>query len=97
VILTARQLGVLRELAWRKDRPTHCRFTHNGKPWCSPMDFGGTNGSHHSETAKALAMKGLVDRYNYHTGRLNHFTGKAKGACMYRISDAGIKYIEGVK
>lgn len=96
--LTENQIDVLRELADLRERPSQCsrqgiRSERHGiekSAWATPQDFGGTNGSHHSATAKRLAQLGLVDRYNYHHDRLNHFTGKAKGACVYRITDAGI-------
>jgi hypothetical protein len=96
--LTEKQVEVLEALEWLKSRPGQCsrqgvcseRHGIEKSAWATPMDFGGTNGSHHSGTAKKLAQLGLVDRYNYHTDRLNHFTGRAKGACVYRITDAGL-------
>lgn len=101
--LTDNQLEVLRDLASLHKNPRQCSrqgicSARNGiekSAWATPMDFGGTNGSHHSATAKRLAQLGLVDRYNYCTDRLNHFTGKAKGACVYRITAAGLARIVG--
>lgn len=29
--------------------------------WATPVDVGGSNGSHHSKTLRTLAAKGLVD------------------------------------
>lgn len=96
--LTQHQRDVLRSLARLLDRPDQCSRQHifserHGialSAWATPQDFGGTNGSHHSPTAKRLAQMGLVDRYNYHTDRLNHFAGRSKGACVYRITAAGL-------
>lgn len=100
--LTQKQIDVLRDLMTLRDRPQQCsrqsiqseRHGIERSAWATPQDFGGGDGSHHSGTAKRLAQMGLVDRYNYHTDRLNHFTGKAKGACVYRINDAGIAAIK---
>lgn len=105
--LTERQIEVLRGLLWIKRTPnqgSRCfRAEWSNLPpemlgrWATPQDFGGMNGSHHSYTAKRLAQMGLVDRYNYHTNKLNHFTGRAKGACVYRITEAGIAALAACK
>lgn len=100
--LTDNQIDVLRSLAHLRDRPQQCsrqsisseRYGIEKSAWATPQDFGGGDGSHHSATAKRLAQKGLVDRYNYCTDRLNHFTGRAKGACVYRITDAGLAALQ---
>ena len=55
--------------------------------WYAPIDFGGTNGSHHSGTATQLAKLGLIDRYK--GGKVNFFQSRYKGSCGYRINDAG--------
>lgn len=56
-----------------------------------PMEFGGTNGSHHSGTATALAKRGLVDRLKvgYGPSQFNAFNSRAKGSCHYRITEVG--------
>lgn len=93
--LTKNQLDVLVEL-------DGCdRMKHGGRTWTlpdgtkarlyMPMEFGGSNGSHHSGTATALAKRGLVDRLKL-SGigtRLNNFRSRAKGSCHYRITEAG--------
>ena len=96
--LTANQLEVLRDLARLLERPdlcsrrgvtsTRCGIARSA--WATPLDFGGRSRSHHSATAKRLAQMGLVDRYNYHTDQLNNFAGCVKGACVYRITKAGL-------
>ena len=85
--LSERQRDVLEQLRRLRDRPDQCSRSDG---WATPQDFGGHDGSHHWYTAKKLAMLGLIDRHNYHTGKTNHFTGGAKGACRYKITDAGI-------
>lgn len=59
----------------------------------APIDFGGSNDSHHSHTATALGKYGLVDRYKYSTGHLNNFNSRVKGACVYALTDAGRKLV----
>lgn len=97
--LTANQVDVLTELEG-------CAQSHmlGGRTWTlpdgtkarlfTPMEFGGSNGSHHSGTATALAKRGLVDRLKCRGWgggtQLNVFKGRAKGSCHYRITDAGI-------
>ena len=86
--LTDRQRDVLERLRRLRDMPDQCSRSDG---WATPQDFGGHDGSHHSYTAKRLAMLGLVDRHNYHTGKLNQFSGRAKGACRYKITEAGLQ------
>lgn len=93
--LTPNQIEVLRELQGCD------RMKSGGRYWTypdgtkarmfMPMEFGGSNGSHHSGTAKALAIRGFVDRMKAsHAGiSLNNFKSRAKGSCHYRITEAG--------
>jgi hypothetical protein len=98
--LTERQLDVLETLASIKDRPSrNSRNLTNPEffeeevrgYWAAPMDFGGSDGSHHSATARALAKRGLIDRYK--NGRINTFKSRNKDSCCYRINKAGIDYL----
>ena len=62
--------------------------------WCTPLDIGGGNGSHHSGTLAALAKKGLVqfkqrggsEPLAGENGR-KFFAGR--GSKCYRITPAG--------
>lgn len=67
----------------------------HGEGWLMPMDFGGTNGSHHSATATRLAKYGLV--YRYKGGNINYFKSRSKGSCLYRISRHGITILNSYK
>ena len=97
--LTERQLDVLQTLARYRDKPAFnsknltadCFAPEVRGYWAAPIDFGGTNGSHHSATARQLAIKGLVDRYK--NGRANTFKSRNKGSCGYRINAAGLAYL----
>lgn len=95
--LTDRQLDVLRKLASMRDKPSQNSrkltdpqyFSDELRGyWATPMDFGGSDGSHHSATARRLAQMGLIDRYK--NGRINTFKSRNKGSCCYRINAAGI-------
>lgn len=98
--LTERQVDVLKTLASIKDKPsrnsrnlTNPEFFEEGVRgyWAAPMDFGGTDGSHHSATARQLAERGLIDRYK--NGRINTLKSRNKSSCCYRINDAGVAYL----
>lgn len=54
-MLTMRERGVLDTLA-----------TQKRSAWFCPMDIGGRDGSHHSNTLRALGKLGLVERKKYH-------------------------------
>jgi hypothetical protein len=56
----------------------------------APLQFGGSNGSHHGGTATRLAAKGLVDRRyrGYEWGERRRYG--ARGSCVYRITPAGV-------
>lgn len=98
--LTDRQREVLRDIAWLAGRPDQCSRNLTDETyfreeirgmWAAPIDFGGQDGSHHSSTAKQLAIKGLIDRYK--NGKINTFTSRNKGSCCYRINAAGLAYL----
>lgn len=52
----------------------------------APLDVGGFNGSHHSQTLAKLAKRGLVERIKFGTAR-------DKGSCRYWTTPAGITYM----
>lgn len=63
MILSARQMEVLNELVGAEQ--SHARRGNDPyKMRITPLDLGGTNGSHHSATLKALVTQGLAWRYN---------------------------------
>ncbi len=84
--MTENQREVLRSLYLLRDRDQGV----------TPMNFGGSDGSHHSATASRLADKGLVDKCYAGQGwgepRSNYF--RARGSCFYRISETGIRALE---
>lgn len=105
-ILTPRQIEVLHDLAYIRTEAKWSRKLDIGgvktAGWAQPMEFGGTNGSHHSATATQLAKLGLVDRYKFGgwsfqyadaSKHLNNFNCRQKGSCWYRITDAGLAAI----
>lgn len=55
--------------------------------WVMPMDCGGGNGSHHSQTLTKLAKRGLCERKKYGGAH-------EKGSCRYRINDAGRAFLQ---
>jgi predicted transcriptional regulator len=73
--LNSRQLETLMELA---KRPRLC---------LRPLDIGGRNGSHHSNTLIRLCDLGLVNRLqrNSHCSRPSY---------RYRITEAGLELID---
>lgn len=56
-----------------------------GDGWWRPMDFGASDGSHHSGTATRLIAKGWVERSDHLGGSL---AGRRK-TWRYRITHAG--------
>lgn len=84
--LTANQREALEGLVWARKSGQGCREMGDGIRYCTPMDIGGSNGSHHSATLLALSKKGLADRYK--------FRGFGpRGSCAYRATDAGVALI----
>lgn len=94
--LTSKQIDVLAELEGCDQMKLGGRFwtlpDGSKARLFMPMEFGGTNGSHHSGTATSLAKRGLVDRLKcvpFGKSQLNRFNSRCKGSCHYRITDAG--------
>jgi len=56
------------------------RRYNNG--FSKPLDIGGTNGSHHSQTLRKLADRGLAVRRK-------HGGPRERGSCLYGITEAG--------
>jgi len=86
--LTPNQIEVLRTL----ERSNH--LSSYPEPWCTPMDLGGSNGSHHSGTLHALAKKGLVQfkqrgGEDPPPGENGRKIWAGRGSKVYRITDAG--------
>lgn len=91
--LTENQIEVLQNLRPSKhDRPNQ---------WYAPMEFGGYNGSHHSNTANALARRGLV-QFKYRgaadpaPGENGRRVWAERGSKLYRITTLGIEALREV-
>ena len=86
--LTLRDIDTLDALRCASDdsiRYGGIRGNHDG--WVMPMDCGGGSRSHHSQTLKKLAGRGLCERKKYGTAR-------EKGSCRYRINEAGRAFMK---
>lgn len=60
----------------------------------SPLWFGGSNGSHHSNTARRLCDRGLVER-RYRGGEWGGRRRWAdRGSCKYRLTELGKRVAE---
>lgn len=64
----------------------------------APMWFGGSNGSHHSNTARRLVERGLVER-RYRGFLVGGGWGEKKkyrgrGSCRYRLTELGKQVAE---
>jgi hypothetical protein len=89
--LTERDWEVLETLVYMRFESTSKRFYENGT---APLDFGGSNGSHHGKTASKLVDHGYVEhrrrgmaewcQENRSFGR-----GGNRGSKLYRATDAG--------
>lgn len=68
--------------------------------WCTPLDVGGYNGSHHSYTLTTLARKGLVqskqrgDPNDPPDGENGKKIWRGRGSKCYRITEAGRAALE---
>lgn len=89
-----REEMILASLAYNAD---HARYP---KPWMTPLELDGRNGSHHSGTLAKLARKGLVN-YRQRGGREPPQWENAKplprghrGSKAYRITPAGREALE---
>lgn len=70
---------------YQQSNPTHSDFSHIG---VKPLDFGGSNGSHHSVTASKLVNHGMAEhRKNY--GDWGKSSTHYRGSKQYRPTDAG--------
>ena len=67
--------------------------------WCTPLELGGSNGSHHSGTLNALARKGMVQFKQRHRddppdGENGGKRFAGRGSKCYRLTPAGIEWIK---
>jgi hypothetical protein len=84
--LTERDLELLNELVGMRFESRTKDYYEGG---VAPIDFGGSNGSHHGKTATKLAAHGFVDqRMRGHPWGDLRTTG-ARGSKVYRASEAG--------
>lgn len=80
--LTERDIETLQELV-----RVHADWKRMGiDRFPAPMDVGGTNGSHHSQTLRKLCARGLC---------VMHKSGgrRAKGSIRYESNEVGIAYL----
>lgn len=61
--------------------------------WLAPLAFGGSNGSHHAQTAKRMEPKGWVER-RFRGHEPGERTTGARGSCLYRITARGIEAVQ---
>ena len=60
----------------------------------TPMWFGGSNGSHHSNTARRLVERGLVER-RFGAGDWGaKKRWRGRGSCRYRLTELGKQVAE---
>jgi hypothetical protein len=84
--LTERDLELLNELVGMRFESRTKDYYEGG---VAPIDFGGSNGSHHGKTDTKLAAHGFVDqRMRGHPWGDLRTTG-ARGSKVYRASEAG--------
>lgn len=77
IAVNERELEIMRTLIRHEDTCDRYGWKRKAKP----LDLGGSNGSHHSATLKAMARKGWVEDIGYfcHSRRV----------CIYRSTEAG--------
>jgi hypothetical protein len=81
--LTAREAEVLRLLHANRNKLNTPYTRGEAEPgWCRPLDLGGTQQSHHSNTLGRLNRLGYVDKKPY--------LGATTHSSIYRISEAGV-------
>lgn len=89
--LTERDLETLAELVYARYESTMKHYYEGGS---APLDFGGSNGSHHGKTATKLVKHGFVEhRKRGHEWGDVRTTG-ARGSKVYRATEAGRDAIE---
>lgn len=85
--LTERDWEVLESLVYMRFESGAKAYHEHGS---APLEFGGSNGSHHGATALKLAKRGLVEakkRGAANWGDLK--TRDARGSNIYRATEAG--------
>lgn len=78
--ITERDVEVLKELE-AHERSMKKMGVGGEKLWARPLDCGGTNGSHHSQTLSKLARHGLAEQKKR--------GGFSRGSKVYRITSKG--------
>lgn len=84
--LTDRDWEVLETLVYMRFESTSKRYYENGT---APLDFGGSNGSHHGKTATKLVKHGFVEQKQRGHDWGDVFTGNSRGSKLYRATEAG--------
>lgn len=88
--LTERDWEVLETLVWMRYEATEKRYYEGGT---APLDFGGSNGSHHGKTALKLTKLGFVEAKKRGKDWGDLTTRDARGSNVYRATDAGRKAV----
>lgn len=60
----------------------------------APMWFGGSNGSHHSNTARRLIERGIVERRFGGSEWGGKKKWRGRGSCRYRLTELGKQVAE---
>lgn len=89
--LSKRDIHTLGEIAAANDmfarlNAKGCAGGYSKDGHAKPLDFGGSNGSHHSSTAQKLVRLGLVDR--------KWVGGYYRKTWAYKVTPTGIKALE---
>jgi hypothetical protein len=84
--LTERDIEVLETLVYMRYESGSKRFYEHGT---APLDFGGSNGSHHGKTATKLVAHGFVEQKQRGHDWGDVLTNNARGSKLYRATDAG--------
>jgi hypothetical protein len=83
--LTDRDIEVLLEAEYFVRRPesaTYWVVRSKGAGWFKTGDVGGRNGSHHSQTLKKLARRGLIETTKRPKG--------SKAKAVWKLTESGI-------
>lgn len=73
--------------------------------WCLPMEFGGSNGSHHSRTAAILCRHGYVERRQRRGTQIEsgpmidapRIFPRERGSFVYRLTSLGVAAQDAIK
>lgn len=88
--LTERDLETLAELAYcTESLAKRCGADYAADVGFAPLEFGGSNGSHHGKTATKLVAHGFVEHKQRGHDWGDITTRDARGSKVYRATDAG--------